>query len=98
MWNSVYSTYIIAVPLLLRAVFQKLRKRVVLRLDQKLEIIKCLRKGEAGSSVAQICDVGRTAVNDFKRDAEKIELHVSNMQTTTHGDIRSCKTIKPVKY
>lgn len=64
------------------------RKRLVLGLDQKLEIIKRLRKGESATSLAQIYGVGRTTVNDIKRDAEKIEQHVSMMQRTD-GNVES---------
>lgn len=73
------------------------RKRLVLGLDQKLEIIKRLRKGETATSLAQIYGVGRTTVNDIKRDAEKIEQHVSMMQRTD-GNVKSRKTMKPAKY
>jgi hypothetical protein len=45
------------------------RKRVVLDLNQKIEIIKRLKKGETVTSIALIYGVGRTTVNDIKRDA-----------------------------
>jgi hypothetical protein len=45
------------------------RKRVVLDLNQKIEIIKRLKKGETATSIALIYGVGRTTVNDIKRDA-----------------------------
>jgi hypothetical protein len=35
-----------------------------------------LEKGETATSIAPIYGVGRTTVNDIKRDAEKIEQHV----------------------
>lgn len=73
------------------------RKRVVLGLDKKLEVIKRLRKGETATSLAQIYGVGRTTVNDIKRDAEKIEQHVSKMQSTD-GDVKTRKTMKPARY
>ncbi|KAL4152719.1 hypothetical protein QTP88_000552 [Uroleucon formosanum] len=63
------------------------RKRVVLGFNQKLEIIKRLKKGETPTNIAQIYGVGRTTVNDIKRDAEKIEQHVSQMQSND-GDVR----------
>lgn len=47
------------------------RKRVMLDLNQKIEIIKRLKKGETPTSIALIYGVGRTTVNDIKRDAEK---------------------------
>lgn len=46
---------------------------VVLDWSQKLEIIKRLRKRDSVVGVAPIYDVGRTTVNDFKRNAHKIE-------------------------
>ncbi|KAL4135498.1 hypothetical protein QTP88_007104 [Uroleucon formosanum] len=73
------------------------RKRVVLGFNQKLEIIKRLKKGETATNIAQIYGVGRTTVNDIKRDAEKIEQHVSQMQSND-GDVRSRKTMKSAKY
>jgi len=51
------------------------RKRVVLEFNQKHEIIKRLKKGETATNIAHIYGVGRTSVNNIKRDAEKIEQH-----------------------
>jgi len=73
------------------------RKRVVLKFNQKLEIIKRLKKGETATNIVQIYGVGRTTVNDLKRDAEKIEQHVSLMQSND-GDVKSRKTMKLTKY
>ncbi|KAL4143342.1 hypothetical protein QTP88_005683 [Uroleucon formosanum] len=73
------------------------RKRVVLGFNQKLEIIKSLKKGETASNIAQIYGVGRTTINDIKQDAEKIEQQVSQMQSNDR-DVRSRKTTKSVKY
>lgn len=73
------------------------RKRVVLGLNQKLDIIKRLRNGETATSIAQVFGVGRTTVNDIKRNSEKIEQHVSKMQTTD-ADVKTRKTMKPAKY
>lgn len=72
------------------------RKRIVLGLTQKMEIIKRLRKGESASSIAPIYGVGRTTVNDIKRDAEKIENHVSKMENSD-GNVKARKTMKPAK-
>ncbi|XP_050059775.1 jerky protein homolog-like [Aphis gossypii] len=69
------------------------RKRVVLGFNQKFEIIKRLKIGETATNIAQIYGVGRTTVNDIKRDAEKIEQHVSQMQIND-GDVKSRKTMK----
>lgn len=66
----------------------KKRKRIVLGFNQKLEIIKRLKKGETATNIVQIYGVKRTIVNDIKRDAEKIEQHMSLMQSND-GDIRS---------
>ncbi len=66
-------------------------------LNQKLEIIKRLKKGETASSIALVYGVGRTTVNDIKRDADKIENHVSKMQSTD-GDVKTRKTMKSAKY
>jgi len=49
------------------------RKRVVLGFNKKLEIIKRLRNGETATSIAQTYGIGKTTVNDIKRDAEKLK-------------------------
>jgi DNA invertase Pin-like site-specific DNA recombinase len=72
-------------------------KRVVLDLNQKIEIIKRLKKGETATCIALIYGVGRTTVNDIKHDAEKIEQHISKMQNID-GDPKTCKTMKSAKY
>lgn len=64
---------------------------------QKLEIIKRLKKGETATSIALDYDVGRTTSNDIKRDSDKIENHVSKMQSTD-GDVQTRKTMKAAKY
>lgn len=56
------------------------RKRDVIDLSQKLDIIKRLRRGESAVSIAPICDVGRTAVNDIEKNVDKIESHISKLQ------------------
>lgn len=71
-------------------------KQVMLGINQKIEIIKCLKKGEIPTSIALIYDVWRATVNNIKWDAEKIE-HVSKMQNID-GDVKTHKTIKPGKY
>lgn len=73
------------------------RKRIVLKFNQKPEIIKRFKKNETAANIAQIYGVGRNTVNDIKRDAEKIEQHVSLMQSND-GDVKSCKTLKLAKY
>jgi len=57
-----------------------------------------LKKDETATNIARIYGVGRTTVNDIKRDAEKIEQHVSQMQSNDAGDVRSRKTTKSAKY
>jgi DNA invertase Pin-like site-specific DNA recombinase len=71
-------------------------KWVVLNINQKIEIIKRLKKGETATSTALIYGVGRTTVNDIKRFAEKIE-RVSKMQNID-GDPKTRKTMKSAKY
>lgn len=46
----------------------KKRKHVELGFNQKLEIIKRLKKYETAINIAQIYGEGRTTVNDIKRD------------------------------
>ncbi|KAK9709033.1 hypothetical protein QE152_g26838 [Popillia japonica] len=61
-----------------------------------MEVIKRLRKGENPSSIAPIYGVGRTTVNDIKRDAKKIENHVSKMKNAD-GNVKARKTMRPAK-
>ncbi|XP_049813576.1 jerky protein homolog-like [Schistocerca nitens] len=76
------------------------RKRVVLGLNQKLEIIKRLRKGETAASVALIYGIVRTTVNDIKRDADKIEQHVllSSDESTSVKQFWRSYSIKDVIF
>jgi hypothetical protein len=72
------------------------RKWVLLDLNQKIEIIKRLKKGETATCIALIYGVGRSTVNDIKRDVEKVE-RVSNMQNIDGGP-KTRKTMKSAKY
>jgi len=49
------------------------QKRIVLGFNEKFEIIKRFKKGETAISIAQTYVIGRTTVNDIKRDAEKLK-------------------------
>lgn len=69
------------------------RKRVVLDLSKKMEIIKRLKKGESATKIAPIYGIARTTVNDIKKDADKIEKHVSKMQSSD-GNTSVRKTMK----
>jgi len=51
----------------------EMRKCVVFGFNEKLEIIKRLRKGETATSIARTYGVGRTTVNGIKRDTEKLK-------------------------
>jgi len=62
------------------------RKRVVLGFNEKLEMIKRLKKGETATSTAQTYGVWRTTANDIKRDAEKLK---KILLTAVYSDIPS---------
>lgn len=94
-WSRLFASVKCSLNVIVLKMSEK-RKRVVLGLPQKLEIIKRLRKGESATLIAPIYGIGRTTVNDIKRDADKIESHVSKMQTTD-GDVKVRKTMKPAK-
>jgi len=49
------------------------QKRIVIRFNQKLEIIKCLKKGETARNITQIYGVGRANVNEIKRNTRKFQ-------------------------
>ncbi|GFV35504.1 jerky protein homolog-like [Trichonephila clavipes] len=48
------------------------RKRNVLNIETKLEILKCLVKGESVASLAQFYNVGKSTVSDIKKSRETI--------------------------
>lgn len=69
------------------------RKRVVLSLVDKTEIIKRLRNGETATKIALDYGIGRTTVNDIKKHQDKIEHHVSQMESVD-GATKKRKTMK----
>lgn len=73
------------------------RKRVVLDLAKKFEIVGRLRKGESATSLSKIYNVPRTTINDLKRCGDKIEDHISKMESTD-GDVIRRKTMKLSKH
>ena len=57
----------------------KKRKRKVLTIDQKLEIIKKLEAGTSQSKIGEEYDIGRSTVVDIKRNKTKLELFSRKM-------------------
>ena len=48
------------------------RKRVVLPLKDKVEIIESLKNGESGSKLAQMYGVGTSTISDIKKNSDSI--------------------------
>ena len=53
------------------------RKRSVLTLEKKLDIIMELRKGKSVRSVSTLFEVPKSTVGDISKDRDKIEKHVT---------------------
>ena len=53
------------------------RKRNVLSLERKLDIISQVRKGKLQRAVAKLFDTARSTEGDIWKNREKIERHVS---------------------
>lgn len=60
---------------------RKKRKRDVLTIEKKLEIIKELKNGVSASSLSVRLNVPRTTINDIKKNAEEIEKYASQMES-----------------
>lgn len=56
------------------------RKRNVLTLEKKLEIIEKLKKGATSVALSVQYDVPRTTINDLKKNMEEIEQFASQME------------------
>lgn len=57
------------------------RKRVVLSLKDKVEIINKLKKGVAGKVLADRCGVGAATITDIKNNSEKFLSFVTALET-----------------
>lgn len=69
------------------------RKRVVLSLENKIDIVNRLKNGESELKVAADYDIGRTTVIGIRKDADKLLSHVSTM-TSLDGNAKKRKTMK----
>ena len=58
------------------------RKRNVLSLERKLDIIAQVRKGKLQRAVAKLFDAAKSTVGDIWKNREKIERHV--LRTECH--------------
>ncbi|XP_054725301.1 jerky protein homolog-like [Anastrepha obliqua] len=71
------------------------RKRIVVSMDTRLKV---LRRIDNGESVAKICaefNVGKSTVNDWRRDRRSIEEFCSKMESDRNLGSR-CTRIKPI--
>ena len=57
------------------------RKRNVLTIESKLEIIKQLEKGVSGSSLAVRYNIGKATVSDIKKQKEAILQHAAKLDS-----------------
>lgn len=57
------------------------RKRNVLTLEKKLEIVNALKKGVSASALSVQFDVPRTTINDIKKQSEEIIKFASQMES-----------------
>lgn len=69
------------------------RKRNVLTLAKKIEIINELKKGATAVSLSSRYDVPRTTINDIKKNASEIEQYASQMEATD-GRAKKRKTMR----
>ena len=53
------------------------RKRNVLSLERKLDIIAQVRQGKLQGAVAKVFDMAKSTMGDIRKNREKIERHVS---------------------
>lgn len=71
------------------------RSRKVLSIEKKIEIINRLEKGEPGSSLAKVYDVGKTTISDIKSRKEVILQFASKLDSEDGSKKR--KTMKKPK-
>lgn len=72
------------------------RKKVVVTMEQKLQAIKRLDKGESAKKIAAEMGVGKSTVGDWKKGRSEIEKWCS-MQTSSSG-IKKVKMMKKGVY
>lgn len=71
----------------------KKRKRDVLTIEKKLEIIDELQKGASAVALSVRYEVPRTTINDLKKNAEQIKAYASQMESLD-GQSKNRKTMK----
>lgn len=57
------------------------RKRDVLSIEKKLELIKEIKKGATITTLSNQYGIPRTTINDLKKNADKIEEYASRMES-----------------
>ena len=71
------------------------RKRVVLSLNQKMEIIARLNKGESGQKLANEFGVGKSTITGIKNNSDSISRYAHNLDSEVGSSSR--KTMKKAK-
>lgn len=71
----------------------KKRRREVLTIEKKLEIIDELQKGASAVALSARYDVPRTTINDLKKNADQIKAFASQMESLD-GQPKKRKTMK----
>ncbi|XP_036598361.1 jerky protein homolog-like [Trichosurus vulpecula] len=72
------------------------RKRVVLTIKDKLDIIKKLEEGSSSKQLSVIYGIGETTVRDIRKNKEKIITYASNSDSTSL--LAKRKSMKPSMY
>lgn len=72
------------------------RKRIVLTIKEKVDIIVQSKKGETGRALAEKYGVGTSTISDIKKNADSISKYVNNLDdeedTSTRKIMKKYKT------
>lgn len=72
------------------------RKRIVLTIKEKVDIIAQSKKGETGRALAEKYGVGTSTISDIKKNADSISKYVNNLDdeedTSTRKIMKKYKT------
>ena len=71
------------------------RKHNTLSIEKKIEIINRLFKGESGSSLAEIYDIGKATISAIKNKKGEIMAYASKLDSSDGSKLR--KTMKMAK-
>ena len=69
------------------------RKHTFLTIEQKLEILNKLAKGESGASLARIYGVGKATISDIKKSKYGLVKFASKLDCEDGSKKRNCKRL-----